>query len=137
MEEKVKHYEKEDLTVVWKPSKCIHAEECVKALPQVYNPNERPWIKVENATSEELRAQIKLCPSGALSFMEKNKEDKTESVQVQANVLPDGPIVLEGKINLKFNNESKIQEKVALCRCGASSNKPFCDGTHSKIDFKG
>ena len=49
------------------PSLCIHAGECVKALPKVYNPKERPWIKVENATSDELRAQVAKCPSGALS----------------------------------------------------------------------
>lgn len=64
-----KKYSNGELTVVWKPKKCIHAGECVKALPQVYNPREKPWIKVENATTEELKAQINKCPSGALSYL--------------------------------------------------------------------
>jgi len=50
------------------PKRCIHAGKCVAALPQVYNPKERPWIKINNATKEALIAQIKTCPSGALSY---------------------------------------------------------------------
>ena len=64
----VKNYTNGELTVVWKPKLCIHAGECVKALPRVYNPKEKPWIKAENATTDELIAQIKKCPSGALSY---------------------------------------------------------------------
>lgn len=70
----VKKYSNGELTVVWKPNKCIHAGECVKALPQVYNPKEKPWIKAENASTEELKAQINKCPSGALSYLMNDKE---------------------------------------------------------------
>ncbi|MFT5725788.1 MAG: putative Fe-S cluster protein YjdI [Bacteroidia bacterium] len=63
-----KQYDAGAITVVWQPTKCIHAAECVKALPNVYKPDEKPWITVENASAEDLRAQIKLCPSGALSY---------------------------------------------------------------------
>ena len=70
----VKKYSNGELTVVWKPKKCIHAGECVKALPQVYNPKEKPWIKAENATTEELKAQINKCPSGALSYLMNDKK---------------------------------------------------------------
>lgn len=62
-----------DLTVIWQPQKCIHSAVCVKMLPKVYNPKERPWIKAENATVEELKDQIDHCPSGALSY-QFNKE---------------------------------------------------------------
>jgi uncharacterized Fe-S cluster protein YjdI len=68
MKELIKHYDAGDITVVWQSSKCIHAAACVKALPNVYKPKEKPWITPENASSEELVAQIKLCPSGALSY---------------------------------------------------------------------
>lgn len=64
----VKKYSNNDITVLWKPGKCIHAGECVKRLPKVYKPNEKPWITVENASTEELRNQINTCPSGALSI---------------------------------------------------------------------
>ena len=64
----VKEYSNGELTVVWKPQKCIHAGECVKALPEVYNPKEKPWIKAENASTQALKDQIAKCPSGALSY---------------------------------------------------------------------
>ena len=61
-------YDAGEITVLWKPKVCIHAGVCVKMLPQVYNPKERPWIKTENATSDELKNQITKCPSRALSY---------------------------------------------------------------------
>jgi len=64
----VKHYSNGELTVVWKPALCIHSGVCVRTLPKVYNTLERPWIKPENASTEELKAQIDRCPSGALSY---------------------------------------------------------------------
>ena len=68
-------YKNEKITIHWDQSKCIHAGACVKSLPNVYNPKERPWVKIENASSEELTAQIDKCPSGALSYtLNKNKD---------------------------------------------------------------
>ena len=61
-------YSNGELTIVWQPELCRHAGICVKTLPNVYHPQERPWIKMENATTEEPIAQIKMCPSGALSY---------------------------------------------------------------------
>ena len=63
-----KEYSNGELTVVWQANKCIHAGECVKALPNVYKPKEKPWITIDNATSDELKNQIGKCPSGALSY---------------------------------------------------------------------
>lgn len=67
-QEKIIEYKKEDLTIIWKPNLCTHSAKCVKALPKAYNPKARPWITLENATQEEFIAQIKTCPSGALSY---------------------------------------------------------------------
>lgn len=64
----VKEYPKEDLTVVWDASKCIHSAICAKGLPQVFKPRERPWIQVENDTKKNIRDQVLKCPSGALSL---------------------------------------------------------------------
>ncbi len=69
-----KEYSNGDLTVVWQASKCQHAGVCVNMLPNVYHPREKPWIKPENASTEELKAQINQCPSGALTYyMNKDK----------------------------------------------------------------
>ena len=67
-------YTNGEITVIWQPKKCIHAAICVKRLPQVYNPKEKPWLKPENATSAELKNQIDLCPSGALSYQFNTKK---------------------------------------------------------------
>lgn len=63
-----KEYSNGEITIVWTPEKCIHAGICVKTLPQVYNPKDKPWIKIENATTKELVEQVSQCPSGALTI---------------------------------------------------------------------
>ena len=63
-----KEYSNGEITIVWQPKLCIHSGVCVKTLPKVYNTKERPWIKPENATAEELISQVAKCPSGALSI---------------------------------------------------------------------
>lgn len=70
---KTKEYTNGEITIVWKPDVCIHSGICVKTLPKVYKPNERPWIQMENAISQEMIDQVAKCPSGALSI---KKEDK-------------------------------------------------------------
>lgn len=67
-----KEYSNGDVTIIWKPSLCQHTGICVKLLPQVYNPNEKPWIKPEHANSEALIKQVMQCPSGALSIKKRN-----------------------------------------------------------------
>jgi uncharacterized Fe-S cluster protein YjdI len=136
----IKEYSNGELTIVWKPAKCIHAAECVKALPEVYNPNEKPWIKAENGTTEALKAQINKCPSGALSyFMNGEENQETAALETVVEVLENGPLLVFGTLKVKDKNgkEETKNKTTAFCRCGASNNKPYCDGSHVKIDFKG
>ncbi|MBC70736.1 (4Fe-4S)-binding protein [Flagellimonas abyssi] len=64
----MKEYSNGEIAVIWKPELCQHAGICVKMLPKVYNPKEKPWIQAENASTEQLKQQISKCPSGALSY---------------------------------------------------------------------
>lgn len=75
MEEKTIKYPQPngEITVLWKPELCIHSGICVKLLPNVYHPRDRPWLRPENANTDELIAQIQECPSGALSFIDHRK----------------------------------------------------------------
>jgi uncharacterized Fe-S cluster protein YjdI len=78
MKDITKHYTNGELTITWKPTKCIHAAECVKALPEVYNPKRKPWIVAEGANTQDVKDQITKCPSGALSYFmngDLNQED--------------------------------------------------------------
>ncbi len=63
-----KEYSNGEVTIVWKNELCIHSGNCARGLPTVFKPKERPWIQVENASTQELIEQVKKCPSGALSF---------------------------------------------------------------------
>ena len=63
-----KEYSNGELTIIWQPEICVHAGVCFQTLPAVYRPSERPWIRIENATTEELIDQINHCPTGALSY---------------------------------------------------------------------
>lgn len=142
MEKEIKkEYSNGDVTVVWKPNKCIHSEICVKSLPNVYKPNEKPWIQVENASTEELKEQVSKCPSGALTYYMSEEVERTEPVfasSVKAQVLPNGPLLVQGTLDVK-DKDGNVETKngtTAFCRCGASQNKPYCDGAHAKIEFK-
>ena len=64
----VKEYSNGEIAVIWKPGLCAHAGVCVKTLPNVYRPKEKPWISPDQASTDELIAQIDRCPSGALSY---------------------------------------------------------------------
>ena len=135
-----KEYSNGEITVVWQPAKCIHSEMCVKTLPQVYDPNARPWIQVDNASTEEHKVQIKKCPSGALSyFMNDGSDQEAASLETEVEVLENGPLLIYGtlKITDKDGNVETKNKTTAFCRCGKSENKPYCDGMHVKVGFKG
>lgn len=135
----VKEYSNGEVTVVWKPESCIHSTICWKkatGLPDVFQPSTKPWIKLEGGTTEEIMKQVDKCPSGALSYRLKDEQDQIISANV-VEALPNGPLLVYGNITVKHAGleESKVNKVTAFCRCGASSNKPYCDGTHVKINF--
>lgn len=135
-----KEYTNGEITIVWQPAKCIHSGICVQMLPEVYNPKERPWIKIENAGTEELKAQVKRCPSGALSYYLNDEENQeAQSLETKVEVLENGPLLVYGTLKVidKDGNQTSKNKTTAFCRCGQSRNKPYCDGTHVKVDFRG
>jgi uncharacterized Fe-S cluster protein YjdI len=70
MPQQTHHYTNGEITVVWKPGICIHSGICFKGLAGVFDPRRRPWIVMSNADTASIIAQVKKCPSGALSFGE-------------------------------------------------------------------
>lgn len=142
MKDITKEYTNGEITVVWKPKICIHAENCIN-LSSVFHKNGRPWITPEGATTAQIANQIEKCPSGALSYYYNNKEQLTDNEEVTASITqidisPNGPIMLKGDVTIKHKDgrEEKRTKMTAFCRCGASANKPFCDGSHHKVGFK-
>ena len=137
---KTKEYSNGEVTVVWEAEKCIHSAMCVKGLPNVFQPNARPWISVDAATTEELVNTIKKCPSGALSYYMNDASDQTSEVlETKVEVLENGPLLVYGtlKVTHKDGSEETKNRTTAFCRCGQSQNKPYCDGAHVEADFRG
>lgn len=121
---------------------CSHAAECVKNLPSVFQLGSRPWINSDGSNVNDIIDTIRKCPSGALSYSIDGVEhrDTDEHRDPTITVLRNGPYHITGGIELIGDGiqfgEGASKEHYTLCRCGASENKPFCDGQHSKIDFK-
>lgn len=135
-----KEYSNGEVTIVWEADKCIHSRICVQGLPNVFRPKVRPWINIKAAKTDALVNQVKQCPSGALSFKMNNEEDKTdETLETKVEVLENGPLLVYGTLKVTDKEGStEIKNKTtAFCRCGASNNKPFCDGAHVGKGFIG
>jgi uncharacterized Fe-S cluster protein YjdI len=139
-------YSNDEVTVVWKPNTCIHSSICWKGLIEVFNPKEKPWIKMDGAATEKIISQVRQCPSGALSYY-MNAETPAGSEKIiseAANILkitvaPNGPYLISTQCQIVHSDgrEETKTGTVALCRCGASANKPYCDGSHKKAGFEG
>jgi uncharacterized Fe-S cluster protein YjdI len=156
MEKSDREYTNGEITVFWKPAKCIHATTCYRELNEVFNPRNRPWVNINGAPSEEIVKIVKKCPTEALDWKwndpvkQKEEEDRkkekaeaesqlvVEEKPVQVNVMKDGPILIQGKFVIygEEGNVLKTLSMTSLCRCGHSRVLPFCDGTHRKHGFK-
>jgi uncharacterized Fe-S cluster protein YjdI len=76
MPQKTHHYSNAEITVVWKPDVCIHCGVCFKGLPGVFDPRRKPWIVLDNATTQQIIDQVTKCPSGALSIKSDTQGEK-------------------------------------------------------------
>ncbi|WP_018621122.1 (4Fe-4S)-binding protein [Spirosoma luteum] len=136
-----KTYTNGEITVVWKPSVCIHSKVCWTQLSQVFNPKERPWVKMDGASTERIAEQVDRCPSKALSYYRNEDGINSEDVQAESLVepVPNGSLLVYGNLRIKdaSGHETRKNKVTAFCRCGASSNKPYCDGSHLRIGFVG
>jgi CDGSH-type Zn-finger protein len=140
IKDKRKEYVGRKITIHDNRKICSHAAECVDNLPSVFKLNSRPWIDPDAAEKQQVIDTIKKCPSGALSYSIDGIEYRDQNERKPlVTVSKDGPYVITGGIDLigdiRFA-EGFSKEHYTLCRCGASNNKPFCDGMHRTINFK-
>lgn len=156
-------YCNKEITVYWKPSACIHASYCYRELIEVFDPSRRPWVDLNESTTQRIIDVVNMCPTEALTWKwnddnlnepvgsdqlnhikfrrpdlmddPASKEEEPASVKVMV----DGPIVLKGSFTIDYDGISKeINDSlVSICRCGVSDHMPFCDGKHRKVGFNG
>ena len=136
-----KTYASKDIVVTYDPRKCIHAARCVAGSPEVFKPAERPWVQPEGADADALAATVAQCPTGSLRY-ERLDGGPAESVPAETAMAfqKDGPIYVRGPVPMldaAGNRWEDAGHRYALCRCGGSGNKPYCDNTHLTMGFEG
>jgi CDGSH-type Zn-finger protein len=113
---------------------CSHSGHCTDQMPAVFRSGEEPWIDCTRADETALIAQVRRCPSGALSYALDAVEHRDWQGPPRIYVRKNGPYEVSGGIVLKIDEsewgEGASREHYTLCRCGRSKNKPFCDGSH-------
>jgi uncharacterized Fe-S cluster protein YjdI len=138
----IKHYTNGDVTIIWEPERCMHSAICFRGLPSVFKPKERPWVRPEGTSTEQIIAQIEACPSGALRYERKAPAPPPApetGTETRVEALPNGPLLVYGTLRITDRQGEHRTEtrSTAFCRCGASANKPYCDGSHRRAGFEG
>lgn len=140
MESTIYSYKNEHVEVTWDQKKCIHAKECVHGLPEVFDISKNPWIDPNEAKSlEDLKKVIKACPTGALHYhLQETGNSESPDNENTISIEKDGPLYARGDIHIIDMDDNTLMKdtRIAFCRCGASSNKPFCDNSHIEANFE-
>jgi CDGSH-type Zn-finger protein/uncharacterized Fe-S cluster protein YjdI len=138
MEQHIRKYTGEKIDVTYEPGRCIHVAECLRRLPAVFDRNRRPWVLPDAASPDSVAATVLECPSGALHY-ERQDDGGAESVLEQNTIrlTRNGPLHVRGDFTIVNGVDEMVvnDTRAALCRCGGSANKPFCDNTHKANDF--
>lgn len=138
---RARSYEGSEITVRYDVDRCIHAAECVRGLGRVFDPDARPWVDPDGASADEIVEVVSRCPTGALSYVRPEEQSGAHPAvptPAELSVCPDGPIYAHGEFALLTVGGAPAgrETRLALCRCGASANKPFCDNSHVEAGFE-
>jgi CDGSH-type Zn-finger protein/uncharacterized Fe-S cluster protein YjdI len=123
------------LTLTFNAKRCIHARFCVTGAPKVFLANVvGPWIHPDAMDVERLVDVAHACPSGAIGYARKDgRPDEAPPPVNLASVREGGPYGFRGELVI---DGVPAGTRATLCRCGASKNKPYCDGSHHEAKFE-
>ena len=119
--------ETDDLTILFDARICVHARRCVLGLPKVFDPDGRPWIQPEHASTSDIVAVIEACPSGALQYARKTGANELPPKANTVRVWENGPLEVRGDIRIEGHDP---RHRALLCRCGKTDSPPFCNNAH-------
>jgi CDGSH-type Zn-finger protein/uncharacterized Fe-S cluster protein YjdI len=121
------------LELSFEEKRCIHARFCVTGAPEVFRANvQGPWLHPDAMDVERVAEIAHACPSGAIRYRRKDGKPDEQAPPVNLVAIREaGPLTLRGQLL----NGVPVGTRAALCRCGASKNKPFCDLAHREAGF--
>jgi len=124
--------------VQWDGRLCIHIAECGNAAGDLFEGGRDPWCIPDNCSSDDVREIVERCPTGALTYRDKSGAHETAPVENDVTVAYNGPLYASGDLALEGAPDDMpgVRFRIALCRCGHSSNKPFCDNSHLTAGFE-
>ena len=133
-------YRTDAIEVTWDPSFCAHYGACFDGSIKAFDPRRRPWIVADAESPERIAEIVSHCPTGALHMRWLDGRPSAEPPDEPVAVMPqrDGPLFVRGRM-LILNREGRVvreDTRIALCRCGHSSNKPYCDDSHYQVGFE-
>ncbi|MFN0146585.1 MAG: (4Fe-4S)-binding protein [Dehalococcoidia bacterium] len=139
MARRKQEYETSDIRVRFDPNLCIHTARCLAGLPAVFDVQRRQWVTPEAASPDEVAEVVRRCPSGALQY-ERLDGGPAEEADAEASIrtVEDGPVYVRGEVAIidAAGGVMAAGPRFALCRCGQSENKPFCDNSHRRVGFR-
>lgn len=127
-----REYATDRITVEWHAARCIHSANCVRSLPQVFDPKRRPWVDVEAADADAIAQAVLRCPTGALHFVRHDGgAQETPDVPTSLTPIRNGPLYVRGNLEIRALDGHVIRTgtRASLCRCGLARQIPFCDNT--------
>ena len=128
----------EKVDVHWDGRLCIHVAECSQAKGELFVGDRQPWCLPDKAGSQEVAEICERCPSGALTYTDKSGYSEKASEVNTVSVAYNGPLYVRGELEIEDAPKDMpgVRFRAALCRCGRSDNKPFCDNSHLGAGFQ-
>ena len=137
MSDKVRDYSGDAVSITYDATRCIHAAECIRGLPAVFDTKRRQWIDPSAAGAAAITEVVMRCPTGALHATRRDGgPDEPTPARNVVTVSSNGPLYVRGELEIETSAGTIHETRAALCRCGASKRRPFCDGSHQDIGFR-
>ncbi len=132
-------YPGNEVNVQWDGRLCIHIGECGRAEGELFVGGRKPWCNPDLASQDEVVDVVQRCPTGALTYQFKDAQlNEQAAEQNTITVTYNGPFFFHGDLQITGAPETSrgLAFRAALCRCGHSKHKPFCDNSHEAAGFK-
>jgi uncharacterized Fe-S cluster protein YjdI len=122
-----KAYRAQAVTVTFEAGRCLHAAECVRGLPEVFDTGRRPWIRPDGAAAEDVAEVVRRCPSGALQYQLAHGAGEAPERPTRITRGPAGQLTVRGELLVDTVQGPRAETRVVLCGCGQSGLQPYCD----------